>query len=91
MKRGWNLKGPDGTKGRSLGGTARVQKLARVPVDDGGRSHAQYWAQLGWMKMVHNLGLEGAKAEMSRRGQASWNGEMREYSRYLGEMREAVK
>jgi hypothetical protein len=91
MKRGENLKGPDGAKGRSMGGRARVRKLARVPVDDSGRSHAQYWGQLGWVKMMDELGPDGARAEMSRRGQASWNGEMREYSRYLGEMRRAAK
>lgn len=91
MKRGENLKGPDGRKGRRLGGEARVRKLARAPVDDSGRTHAQLWAQVGWTKMVRELGLEGARAEMSRRGLATWKGERQEYSRYLGEMRKAAK
>lgn len=87
MKRGENLKGEDGAKGRSMGGEARIRKLARAPVDDSGRTHAQLWAQVGWMKMVREMGLEGARAEMSRRGLATWKGERQEYSRYLGEMR----
>ena len=91
MKRGWNLKGEDGARGRSLGGRARVRKYARQPIDDSGRTMAQYWAQVGWMKMVRELGLDGARAEMGRRGRETWNGEMAAYSRYLGEMREAAR
>ena len=78
---------PDGDKGRSLGGKARTRKLARQPVDDSGRSYAQYWAQLGWWKMVQEHGREEAGRIMARRGMDGFMKERREYSRYLGEMR----
>lgn len=78
---------PDGDRGRSAGGKARTRKLSRLPVDDSGRSYAQYWAQLGWFRMVQEHGREEAGRIMARRGTEAWNRERREYSRYLGEMR----
>jgi len=92
-KRGWNLsKGqPDGDRGRSLGGKARTSGHALEPIDDSGRSHAQYWAQVGWCGMVARLGLDGAKAHMRDLGVLSFARERREYSRYLGHMREMAE
>jgi hypothetical protein len=77
----------DGDRGRRLGGKARVRKLARKPVDDSGRSMAQYWAQVGWWRLVQEHGREEAGRIMARRGTEAWNRERQAYSRYLGEMR----
>lgn len=41
---------PDGDRGRRLGGKARVRRLAGAPVDDSGRTHAQYWGFLTWVR-----------------------------------------
>jgi len=80
---------PDGDRGRSLGGKARVKKLARLPVDDSGRSHAQYWGQLGWFRLIEKHGRKEASHIMSQRGVASFSKQYESYSRYLGELREA--
>ena len=82
---------PDGDKGRRLGGKARVRALARVPVDDSGRTHAQFWAMLGWMKLVKQRGREEAGREMARRGMTGFMKERQAYSRYLGEMRKMAE
>jgi len=89
MRRGENLQAgeKDGDLGRRAGGRVRVQTLARQPVDDSGRSHAQYWAQLGWWRMVQQHGREEAGRIMAERGAASWNGQRESYTRYLAEMR----
>ena len=91
--RGWNLKKgqKDGDRGRRAGGRARVRTVATQPVDDSGRSMAQYWAQVGWMKLVREHGRKEAGRIQARRGYEAWNGERREYSRYLGEMRAVLK
>jgi len=93
MKRGENLKRSDngylsdGDRGRRLGGATRTRTLGMTPVDDSGRSHQQYWAQLGWYRMVQKHGREEAGNIMGIRGAASFKEEMRKYSRYLGELR----
>ena len=78
---------PEGDRGRRLGGKARVRKLAKRPVDDSGRSMAQYWAQVGWFKLIEKHGRKEAGRIMARRGTEAWNRERKAYSRYLGEMR----
>lgn len=89
MARGANLKAgkQDGDAGRRAGGQARVQQLALEPVDDSGRSHAQYWAQLGWWRLVQEHGREKAGQIQAQRGAASFDGQRQSYSRYLAEMR----
>jgi hypothetical protein len=93
MTTGTNLRlgQADGDRGRRLGGEARTRNLSCRPVDDSGRSHAQYWAQKGWFNLVQQYGRAGAGRIMAQRGTAAFMKERREYSRYLGEMRELAR
>jgi len=91
-KRGWNLRTgeKDGDRGRRLGGKAHADGNDSI-LDDSGRTLGQYWAQVGWFKMIEKHGREEAGRIMAKRGFASWNGQREAYSRYLGEMRAMVK
>lgn len=55
-----------------------------IPVDDSGRTHAQYWALIGWLRLVRHHGEEGARAIMANRGHLAWIHEMASFAAYLG-------
>lgn len=92
-RRGWNLRRgqADGDRGRQLGGQVRMATLGSEPVDDSGRSHAQYWAQLGWMRLVARVGRKEAGRIQGQRGALAFTKERWSYSRYLGEMRRMAR
>lgn len=92
MVKGHNLrKGhPDGDKGRRLAGGVHAARNGER-LDDSNRTLAQYYGQVAFWKLVQKLGSErAARDHMSSLGQKAWAKEMREFSHYLGLMREGI-
>jgi hypothetical protein len=88
-KRGWNLRAGEfhGDRGRSMAGRIHAAQN-RVRIDDSGRTHGQYWGQVGFCKLATRLGSEeAARAHMAGLGVLAYDKERQEFSRYLYEMR----
>jgi hypothetical protein len=87
MTRGENLRRgqPHGDRGRRLGGQAHA-RLNNQPIDDSGRTHAHYWALLGWLQLVQQHGPQAASAIMATRAGAAWKAEMAAFNGYVAHM-----